>query len=558
MISLKTVKEQVSTKVFVLVGFLIGSFVIYSQYLWNPDPHHDGIMYSAAIGFANGLRPNVDYFAQYGPLASVIQGFALLLFGESLTVLRLFTATLLILSGLMFAFRAYQRFGIRVASLLWFLWALSGPMGLPWSSVISTFILVTFLFFSFKIKNKNVELNSNAFLFFSQIVLLGSLVRVQLFLVFVLLIAVTPLYKSRFSSIFYCRLFLATVFTISVTAFLLLYFDIWNSYYKQSFEWALSHYATPRITRTYLSGLIWFLLIPVFLYLYYKLIRMIIPLSRIRKTLLGGGSLFLLLTFYIFCFTYVNKEDDSLFSPYFFSIEFFRHLLISIDYLPVSLILYIVIKRISEDKSSLKACSAEDSFLLAVALGTLAQLYPLFDPWHLWMIIPVLILCLVLIKFEKPLRAYTQSWFLAVVTITLVALGFQFLHSGLNQNYAFKSKAMVGMTSSRSDAPQLDATMLELEKIDSGRRKIAFLCTDGIYASANGKYMSEGPLFVDWGLSRSLITPTTNTLFACNYTSSQISHFASQGWVINFILDSGHVNSRGIQLFNVLMDRKLP
>jgi hypothetical protein len=113
------------------------------------------------------------------------------------------------------------------------------------------------------------------------------------------------------------------------------------------------------------------------------------------------------------------------------------------------------------------------------------------------------------------------------------------------------------MTSSRSDAPQLDSTLLRLEQVDTRENRIAFLCTDGIFAAANGHFMSQSPLFVDWHLRGELINSATNRIFVCNYTSEQIRKLKVSGWKINFLLDSGHVNSIGSQQFNVLMERNL-
>ena len=153
--------------------FMAGSFAIIMQYRWNPDPHHDGIMFTAAVAFKQGLRPNVDFFSQYGPLAPVLQGLGLQVFGSTLFGLRIFTAALLIFTGAMFTFRAFQVYGLRVACLLWTCWSLTGPMGLPWSSVISTFLIVFVLFVSFGYRSQTVFFRPQVFLFTSQLLIIG-------------------------------------------------------------------------------------------------------------------------------------------------------------------------------------------------------------------------------------------------------------------------------------------------------------------------------------------------------------------------------------------------
>ena len=49
---------------------------LYFAYIhsWEVDPHHDGIMYTAAVGVYEGKIPHRDFFAQYGPVTPMIQG----------------------------------------------------------------------------------------------------------------------------------------------------------------------------------------------------------------------------------------------------------------------------------------------------------------------------------------------------------------------------------------------------------------------------------------------------------------------------------------------------
>ena len=85
--------KSISKFFFALTLFIIGSWAIVAQYRWNPDPHHDGIMLTGAIAYIDGYLPNSEYFAQYGPLTSIFQGFGLLVFGKTLLGLRLFTSS---------------------------------------------------------------------------------------------------------------------------------------------------------------------------------------------------------------------------------------------------------------------------------------------------------------------------------------------------------------------------------------------------------------------------------------------------------------------------------
>ena len=43
----------------------------------DPDPHHDGYQFAVAVVIAEGGRPHVDVFDQYGPLTGELFGWIL-------------------------------------------------------------------------------------------------------------------------------------------------------------------------------------------------------------------------------------------------------------------------------------------------------------------------------------------------------------------------------------------------------------------------------------------------------------------------------------------------
>ena len=112
----------------------------------DPNQHHDGIMYTAALATAEGATPNLGAFAQYGPLSPLLQGWWLRLTSTSLLSLRVFTALLLTLTAVLL-FHMLRRFLTPgLSSILSLVWALSAPKyfpaDLPWSSVITTLLLL--------------------------------------------------------------------------------------------------------------------------------------------------------------------------------------------------------------------------------------------------------------------------------------------------------------------------------------------------------------------------------------------------------------------------------
>ena len=144
-----------------LVTFAIAAF--FSKY--EVDPHHDGIFLKPAVDMLHGQLLFKDTFSIYGPLTSVIQSFAMRLFGEQLFVLKMLTAiTYGLIGGVLFIITSYLLpFG--VTALIILLWIGSAPYYEPgitffiWPSVYALFFqLSTVLLIMYWLRNKNVLL----------------------------------------------------------------------------------------------------------------------------------------------------------------------------------------------------------------------------------------------------------------------------------------------------------------------------------------------------------------------------------------------------------------
>lgn len=540
--------------IFSLSIFAFGSVLIFTQYSWNPDPHHDGIMFTAAIGFTDGLIPNIDYFAQYGPLASVIQGSSMQIFGPNLLGLRFFTASLLILTGALFSYRAFNAYGKKAACLLWICWSLTGPMGLPWATVITTCIIVLVLFFSFGHQKQTYYFRPNFFLVASQFLIIGSLIRIHLAVIVILIAGLLIVKNSLFTRKFAIKWLIFSVLNISLCITVLIHFNILDSYFEQSFKWAIDHYGTPAITFTYLSGLIWFVLVPGVIYALSWLInKCILNRTNLRYLFLLFIFLFLILALK-YSSGYVNRKSETLFDPKYFLIEFSRRVLLMLNYLPVTLFLICVALLLLNRKRLLLA-TRENLIIIVIGLGTISQLYPLFDPWHLWMVSPVFFMCLLVLQVKLPSISSYSSALISITVIITIVLSLQFLKNFNSQSYEFQSTVLKGMSSSRQDALQLDTTMLALENATITKRGVQFLCTDGLYASATQHYLSDRPMFVDWGIDSKSMINDSHVIFICDYTQSAVDRYMSEDWKVIFLEPSGHTNYRSEPLFNALIRR---
>ncbi len=164
-----------------------------------------------------------------------------------------------------------------------------------------------------------------------------------------------------------------------------------------------------------------------------------------------------------------------------------------LDYIPTTFLIFAVILRLFEGRKILQQDNFTTLILLAIGSGTWAQLYPLFDPWYLWLVGPVIILCLVLLRTEVKIQAPYSKSIAYVSTEVTFAPRVNFI-SGLNsQAYDFKSLIPSGMASSRRDAVAPDKSMLVLENVGIESQSVRFLCNDGLYASATREYSSRGP-----------------------------------------------------------------
>lgn len=64
----------------------------------DPDPHHDGYMFTAARAVSTGLNIHGEVFYQYGPFTAWVHGYTLHIFGEKLIVLRLVSVAAILLA----------------------------------------------------------------------------------------------------------------------------------------------------------------------------------------------------------------------------------------------------------------------------------------------------------------------------------------------------------------------------------------------------------------------------------------------------------------------------
>ncbi len=104
------------------------------------DAHHDGVMFAAAMGVRYGYQIQKEVYSQYGPVVPWIQGVGLLVFGNKIVVIKIFSVISIALASGCFAYFFAKRYSLKVAFLAILVWLACFPgfdvsmMLLAWSS----------------------------------------------------------------------------------------------------------------------------------------------------------------------------------------------------------------------------------------------------------------------------------------------------------------------------------------------------------------------------------------------------------------------------------------
>lgn len=133
-----TKKIKVPLLLLILTCIVAGYFSIIGV-----DPHHDGIMFKPALDVARGSMLFRDTFTQYGALTTLLQAWALMLFGKYLITIQLLTAFFYGLIAVLL-YVIYQKILPKFLSgITVLLWIFMAPYFLvpflPWASVYALF-----------------------------------------------------------------------------------------------------------------------------------------------------------------------------------------------------------------------------------------------------------------------------------------------------------------------------------------------------------------------------------------------------------------------------------
>ena len=524
--------EKVSQRKVVLIVHLAQLIFVFSAYRLEPDPHHDGVIYGAAVGASQGLIPQRDFLSQYGPMQPLINGVWLKLFGTSMLNLRFFYCVLLVACSYL-VYTSLRRYIKNDLSLLIpTAWILTGPFGLPWPSILGTFIvLVSIKFFEKSFLKKTTDRTANLFIFISGMAVgIGVFVRIHILIVFILATIMLFVFikvntiKSRFAVLW------VTGFTTSITSVItfLHVTDSLRYYIYQSIVWPAKFYGKLDITKSYVVNWFWypatFGIIITIVYLVKIYLEKSESKFRLLKSIVICSALFIS----SYLVSLQDKTGDlTLRNPKVLVITFADRLIHSVGYTAATLVILLALSIIFKSKSFFfNPIDPLKWLYLVYGLGIFGQLYPLYDNYHLWMISPIFLLS---ISILSPImrNEYSHLAIKSFLVSLILALCIQQVGQLQIPRYSYKSDQLFGMQSNWVSARGTDLTLLELQESE---RKIKFNCGDGLYAVANGKYQAQDRKFYNWDPVLKMESTSTEYVFFCHSTRTKYSNYLKAGW----------------------------
>ncbi len=467
----------------------------------DPEPHHDGVMLAAAIGVSEGKIPNKEVFTQYGPVTPLFQGIWLRFTEPSLLSLRIFTALLLAICGLILFLILRSTTNLYLASLVSASWAVSYPffilpINLPWASIIATlFVLISILV----LINPRTGLQSNyGIILTTMILVFGIFVRIHM-VIPVIVIGIYYLHhwiRHKTSKLFILWLTTALV-ALSFCIGVLHYIGALKSYVDQTILWPISYYATPAIgfTKGEIVARALLLFFPGFLLLLYLLYKISISTIQTKFKLL----FFFTLIFTVVALSNVDVPHKSYLNPLYVAVSLSQNFPSIISYSAVTLLLYYFWKE-------RKKLAFFDLKLLPVALGAslIPQLYPAHDTLHLYWIAPGVIASAFIYNSVRASESLTSRltqltpvlWSIIIACLVLGGIHLR------EERVAYSDPVVRGMLGVESTAQPIDEMLIAIDRLPKDAT-IKFDCAHGLFAVAGGRYLAADERFVNWGVTKS-------------------------------------------------------
>lgn len=522
------------------------------------DSLHHGLIFPAALAVRYGLFPNLDAFAQYGPLNPILQGNWLKIFGVRVFDMQLFTLITAILLALLIYFVCNHYIGNFTSGLIALAWFMTGPQGLPWASLPANLLILTSAFILVRNTRITMQNRISASLDFLAgfLLAIGIFARIQTVLVSILVFLVLLNIETKRA----LRFALGGTFGLVSFVGYLHANNAFIPFVDECIIWAsktLGLAEVQPLSISYLFELSWFIWTAIILIsaIYFlTLADRQSKTSHLSKNLVVGTLTCLAIILGIvsnFNTTKLHlKFKPLLLNPEYFFITAARKILFTLDFAPLLIFVVLGFYLTISGYRSKKKLLGSSKIALAFGFACLSQTFPISDSYHMWFLSPILISCISILRAEFPTLSWQRNLNIFLV-ILMAGLQVQTVIDLNKERYSFENYTLSGMKSSLATAPDLDETMNRLDRIiEPGSTR--FNCPQGIYSVSNGQYNSIDSNFVNWSSKAGTNVKTYEYIFLCYATSEILEKYEQRNWIPVLKVPFGNTG----ESFNVLL-RKL-
>lgn len=466
-------------QIFLFLVFLTAHVV---RIPFDPNPHHDGLMYTAAVASSRGLVPHRDFFSQYGPLTSLIHGLWFNVAPNTILSLRFFNAVLLSTTSFLLYQIIKKKIGSTISVLIVSIWSISSPeilpAGLPWPSVVSTLILMLAIY---TVDNSKSTFNQIAIICAGVITSLAFFIRVHN-LVIPILLTLLCLRSKQYGLL--KRFFIGYLCGTTTVLGLLALHSALLPFIQQSIVWPLlGHAGSTYGPKVLVINVLLLLQFPFFAFILW-----LINLNRFNKIF----ALVLLTTCLIATYEYSRRipaipvSERSFLNFHYLSAFVAQQTLQMMAYGLMAVSLMYQFKFIRE-----RLFSSQNSLLVSsISIGAIFQLYPSPDTYHVWWLTPLLIAGLP----NSCKLAFNQF---AKSTILMALLIVNFYHVtqiiSIDRSH-YESAVLSGMYGNERE---VDQALTAIQNF-LPTRSAHFNCVDGIFAANTKGYLANDVLYVNW------------------------------------------------------------
>jgi len=470
------------------------------------DYHHQGLIFSTALGVSKGLVLYRDIWSQYGPIPTYIQAVFLLVFGSKLLYLQILSVLISACSGTL-AFSIFSKiYGVGSAATAVSIWALSAPFMLwplhPWPT---DFALLFFLIAIYLVCQE--EKYSHNFLFLVSGFFVGisfwSRINTGVCIFVSTFLAIGLSLSWRRAQIFLYGFFTC----ITIGACLLALSNSLTSFFQQAIVWPLVWVGEIKTGLESTDLVAYGLMVPSIFGALFILSAVLI--NRLRGWFLLAGIGFLVPGFIVTQYISNRLQTNEVFWTPINPNWSFPGLT------PITALWGFSL--IALTRAWITFCSSRsfrfewlknrnqyDFFLLIASVGFLAGIYPQPDIYHLWwVVLPSLGPTVGLISSHIPQKVSRISLaFAAIIALLVPAI------SAVVQNYERENLVKWGSGSPLSgmledrESFNIHEQQFELIKYlqsTKGPLPVLNLCIDGFYFSLGEKTVLPDPYFFFWG-----------------------------------------------------------